>query len=42
MLINEVPEGNWSAGGHIIHFEQLRQLAAQEREQAGSAVIGAS
>lgn len=42
VLINEVPEGNWSAGGHIIHFEQLRQLAAQERERPGEAVVGAT
>ena len=42
VLINESPEGNWSAGGHVIQFEQLRQLAAQEREQPGAAVVGTS
>jgi phenylpyruvate tautomerase PptA (4-oxalocrotonate tautomerase family) len=41
-LINEVPEGNWSAAGNIIHFEQLRQLAAQEREKSGEAVVSAT
>lgn len=42
VLINEVPEGNWGAAGQVIQFEQLRQLAAQEREKEGSAVIGVS
>jgi phenylpyruvate tautomerase PptA (4-oxalocrotonate tautomerase family) len=42
VLINEVPEGNWGAAGNVIHFEQLRQLAAQEREQSGEAVVGAT
>ncbi|MBV9309755.1 MAG: tautomerase family protein [Solirubrobacterales bacterium] len=37
VLINEVPEGNWGAAGSVIHFEQLRQLAAQESERAGAA-----
>lgn len=37
VLINEVPEGNWGAGGNIVHFEQLRQAAAAERERAGEA-----
>jgi phenylpyruvate tautomerase PptA (4-oxalocrotonate tautomerase family) len=34
VLINEVPEGNWGAAGNIVHFEQLRQIAAQEQENA--------
>jgi len=34
VLIAEVPEGNWGAGGNVIQFEQLRQAAAREREQA--------
>jgi len=42
VLINEVPEGNWGAAGNIIHFEQLRQLAAKEQEQPGTAVVGAT
>jgi phenylpyruvate tautomerase PptA (4-oxalocrotonate tautomerase family) len=37
VLIHEVPEGNWGAAGNVIHFEQLRRLAAHEREEAGSA-----
>jgi phenylpyruvate tautomerase PptA (4-oxalocrotonate tautomerase family) len=37
VLINEVPEGNWGAAGNIIHFEQLRQIAAKEREQVPTA-----
>ncbi len=39
VLISEVPEGNWGAGGNVIHFEQLRQYAAQERERPGAAVV---
>jgi phenylpyruvate tautomerase PptA (4-oxalocrotonate tautomerase family) len=34
VLIREVPEGNWGAAGNVIRFEQLRQAAAHEREQA--------
>lgn len=34
VLINEVPEGSWGAGGQIIHFEQLREAAKAEREKA--------
>jgi phenylpyruvate tautomerase PptA (4-oxalocrotonate tautomerase family) len=37
VLINEVPEGNWGAAGNVVHFEQLRQVAAQEREQRETA-----
>jgi len=37
IVIDEVPEGNWGAAGNIIHFEQLRAAAVQEREQAGTA-----
>ena len=28
--------------GNVIHFEQLRQLAAKEQEKAGSAAVGAT
>jgi hypothetical protein len=35
-LIREVPEGNWGAGGQIVHFEQLREAAKAERDDAGS------
>ncbi len=37
VLVNEVPDGNWAAAGHVVHFEQLRQMAAAEREQPGGA-----
>jgi phenylpyruvate tautomerase PptA (4-oxalocrotonate tautomerase family) len=39
VLINEVPEGHWGAAGNVIRFEQLRQMAAVEREQPGAAVV---
>jgi phenylpyruvate tautomerase PptA (4-oxalocrotonate tautomerase family) len=39
VLIGEVPEGDWGAAGNIIRFEQLRQMAAREREQPGAAVV---
>ena len=35
-LIRDVPEGNWGAGGQIVHFEQLREAAKAEREHEGS------
>jgi phenylpyruvate tautomerase PptA (4-oxalocrotonate tautomerase family) len=35
-LIRDVPEGNWGAGGQIVHFEQLREAAKAEREDEGS------
>jgi phenylpyruvate tautomerase PptA (4-oxalocrotonate tautomerase family) len=33
-IINEVPDGNWAAGGQIIRFEQLREAAKSESEKA--------
>ena len=33
-IINEVPDGNWGAGGQVIRFEQLREAAKAEREKA--------
>ena len=38
VIINEVPDGNWGAGGQVVQFEQLRAYAAREREAPGSAV----
>jgi phenylpyruvate tautomerase PptA (4-oxalocrotonate tautomerase family) len=32
VLIREVPDGNWGAAGAVIRFEQLRQMAASERD----------
>jgi phenylpyruvate tautomerase PptA (4-oxalocrotonate tautomerase family) len=37
VLINEVPDGNWGAAGAVVQFEQLRAMAAAEREQPGTA-----
>jgi phenylpyruvate tautomerase PptA (4-oxalocrotonate tautomerase family) len=39
VLITEVPDGNWGAGGQIVRFEQLRQYAARERERPGPASV---
>jgi phenylpyruvate tautomerase PptA (4-oxalocrotonate tautomerase family) len=39
VLLHEVDEGSWGAGGHVIQFEQLRAAALAERESAGSAEI---
>ena len=36
VLIHEVPDGNWAAGGQIVRFAQLRDAAKAEREQEGS------
>ena len=33
VLIREVPNGNWGAGGQVIRYEQLRAMAAGEREK---------
>ena len=38
VICNEVPEGRWGAAGQVVHFEQLREAAKREREQAGQAV----
>ena len=35
-LIREVPEGNWAAGGQVIHFEDLRKASASERERTAA------
>src|SRR3954449_7576103 len=33
VLVREVPEGNWGAGGQVVRFAQLREIATREREQ---------
>jgi phenylpyruvate tautomerase PptA (4-oxalocrotonate tautomerase family) len=43
VLIRDVPEGNWGAAGSVIHFEQLRQVAAEQRaQQTEAGVAGAA
>jgi 4-oxalocrotonate tautomerase family enzyme len=37
VLINEVPDGNWGAGGQVVRFSDLVGYAAAEREEAGTA-----
>jgi phenylpyruvate tautomerase PptA (4-oxalocrotonate tautomerase family) len=34
VLMHEVAEGSWGAGGQVIRFEQLREIARGERETA--------
>jgi phenylpyruvate tautomerase PptA (4-oxalocrotonate tautomerase family) len=36
VLVHDIAEGRWGAGGQIIQFEQLRQAAKAEREKAGT------
>jgi phenylpyruvate tautomerase PptA (4-oxalocrotonate tautomerase family) len=36
VLVHEIAEGNWGAGGQIIRFEQLREAAKAERDKAGT------
>ena len=36
VMCREIDEGSWGANGQVIHFEQLREAARAEREQAGS------
>ena len=38
VLMHEVAEGSWGAGGHVIRFEQLREAAKAEREAAAQTV----
>jgi phenylpyruvate tautomerase PptA (4-oxalocrotonate tautomerase family) len=38
VLIHEVPDGNWGAGGQVIRFAQLREAAAAEREKVAEPV----
>jgi phenylpyruvate tautomerase PptA (4-oxalocrotonate tautomerase family) len=38
VLMHEVAEGSWGAGGHVIRFEQLREAAKAERERAEQTV----
>jgi phenylpyruvate tautomerase PptA (4-oxalocrotonate tautomerase family) len=40
VLVNEIPNGNWGAGGAVIDFEQLRSLARAQREEASAATTG--
>lgn len=32
VLMHEVAEGSWGAGGHVIQFKQLAEAAKQQRE----------
>lgn len=34
VLINEVPSGNWGAGGRVVTIDDLKGVAAREREHA--------
>ena len=38
VLMHEVAEGSWGAGGHVIRFEQLREAANAERAKAEQTV----
>src|SRR4051812_41368022 len=33
VIVREVPDGNWGAGGQVVRFAQLRELAEQERSR---------
>jgi phenylpyruvate tautomerase PptA (4-oxalocrotonate tautomerase family) len=35
-LCHEVAEGSWGAGGQVIQFQQLREIAKGEREKAAA------
>ena len=39
VLIGEVPDGNWGAGGRVVRFADLVGYAEREREQPGSAAV---
>ena len=38
VLCHEVAEGSWGAGGQVVKFQQLREIARGEREKAEGAV----
>jgi phenylpyruvate tautomerase PptA (4-oxalocrotonate tautomerase family) len=38
VLMHEVAEGSWGAGGGIVRFEQLRAAAKEQREYAPAPV----
>ncbi|MFN8161688.1 MAG: tautomerase family protein [Solirubrobacterales bacterium] len=38
VLMHEVAEGSWGAGGQVIRFQQLAEAAKQERESAEAAI----
>lgn len=38
VLMHEVAEGSWGAGGQVIKFKQLIEAAKAEREKSGDAV----
>jgi phenylpyruvate tautomerase PptA (4-oxalocrotonate tautomerase family) len=33
VMCREIDEGSWAAAGEIVHFEQLREMAAAEKQQ---------
>jgi phenylpyruvate tautomerase PptA (4-oxalocrotonate tautomerase family) len=33
VMCREIDEGSWAAAGEIVHFEQLREMAAAQREK---------
>ena len=39
VIVHEIPDGFWGAGGRIVRFEQLRDAADAERAEAGTATI---
>ena len=36
VLVHDIAEGRWGAGGQIIQFEQLRAAAKAERDKAAA------
>ena len=38
VLMHEVAEGRWGAGGQVVHFKQLVEMAKNEREKEGQPV----
>jgi phenylpyruvate tautomerase PptA (4-oxalocrotonate tautomerase family) len=42
VLMHEVAEGSWGAGGHVIRFEQLREAARAERDGEGQKLAPAT
>jgi phenylpyruvate tautomerase PptA (4-oxalocrotonate tautomerase family) len=37
VLIRDVPDGNWGAGGQVVEFAKLREIAREQAAAAGAA-----
>jgi hypothetical protein len=36
VLVHEIPEGNWGAGGAVVRLDELREAAARHGHQGAA------